>query len=118
MRIAIDKAIELGFSAPQIELIGESPGISEGTTCKCKSSSYILYNHYLANGSPVRCGDCFKDVPLYYLPKPYDGDEYYDVLGWERDYRACDNLQMNCKTGERFGIRQMSVVDSGLAKEG
>jgi predicted nucleic acid-binding Zn ribbon protein len=114
----IDRAIEWGFGAPKVELIGKSPGISEGTTCKCASSSYILSTHYLANGSPVKCGDCFADVPLYHLPKTYDGDEYYDILCWERDYRACDNLQMNCKTGERFGIQQMSDPHRSLAKEG
>jgi predicted nucleic acid-binding Zn ribbon protein len=115
----IDRAIEWEFGAPKIELIGESPGFSAGTTCICKSSScYILYTHYLEIGSSVKCGDCFAHIPLYHLPKTYDGDEYYDLLCWERDYQACDILQMNCKTGERFGIQQMSDPHRSLAKQG
>jgi predicted nucleic acid-binding Zn ribbon protein len=114
----IAAAIELGFSAPQIEIIGASPNISEGTTCDCQSSSYILNTHYLEIGSPLKCGDCFAHIPLYHLPKTYDRDEYYDIVMWERDYRACDTLQMHCITGERFGIGQMSDPHSSLAKQG
>jgi predicted nucleic acid-binding Zn ribbon protein len=118
VRAEIAKAVEWGFSEPQIEIIGAAPGISEGTTCNCQSSSYILHTHYLEIGSPIKCGDCFAHIPLYHLPKTYDGDEYYDVLMWERDYQACDTLQMHCTTGERFGIRQMSDPNSSLAKQG
>jgi predicted nucleic acid-binding Zn ribbon protein len=114
----IEKGIELGFSTPQVQIIGESPDIGEGITCSCRSSSYILFTNYLATGSSVRCGDCFAHVPLYHLPKTYDGDEYYDLLCWQTDYQACDRLQMNCKTGERFGIQQMSDVHRSLAKQG
>jgi predicted nucleic acid-binding Zn ribbon protein len=118
VRKEIAAALELGFSSPQIEIIGKSPGISEGTTCNCESSSYILSTHYLEIGSPVKCGDCFAHIPLYHLPKTYDGEEYYDILTWERDYQACDILQMHCTTGERFGIRQMSDFNSSLAQQG
>jgi predicted nucleic acid-binding Zn ribbon protein len=113
----IAAAIELGFSEPQIQLIGAAPAISAGTACNCQSSSYVLYTHYLEIGSPIKCGDCFGHVPLYHLPKTYDGDEYYDIYIWDRNYRACDTLQMH-GTGERFGIRQMSDLRSSLAKQG
>jgi predicted nucleic acid-binding Zn ribbon protein len=113
----IAAAIELGFSEPQFQLIGASPDISEGTACKCQSSHYVLYTHYLEIGSPIKCGDCFGHVPLYHLPKTYDGDEYYDIYIWDRNYRACDTLQMH-GTAERFGIRQMSDLRSSLAKQG
>jgi predicted nucleic acid-binding Zn ribbon protein len=113
----IAAAIGLGFSEPQVQLIGAAPNISEGKACNCKSSSYILHTHYLEIGSPVKCGDCFGHVPLYHLPKTYDGDEYYDIYIWDRDYRACDTLQMH-GTAERFGLRQMSDARSSLAKQG
>jgi predicted nucleic acid-binding Zn ribbon protein len=113
----IAAAIELGFSEPQIQLIGAAPNISEGTACICQSSSYVLCTHYLEIGSAVKCGDCFGHVPLYRLPKTYDGDEYYDIYIWDRNYRSCDTLQMH-GTGERFGIRQMSDPKSILAQQG
>ena len=68
--------------------------------------------------SPLSCGDCFMSVPLYTIPPTYDNSEYYDVLSWELDYQACDRLQMNCRTGERFGIQQMSEPDSTLSQQG
>jgi predicted nucleic acid-binding Zn ribbon protein len=119
IRAEIERWISLGFSAPQIECLGESIGISEGSVCQCESSSaYILYTHYLGNGSPLRCGDCFNDIPLYKIPKAYDREEYYDILTWMKDYRACDSLQMHCRTGERFGTRQISNLNSSLNREG
>ncbi len=42
---SIATAIELGFSSPQFDVIGESPGISEGNNCNCQLSSYILHTH-------------------------------------------------------------------------
>jgi predicted nucleic acid-binding Zn ribbon protein len=118
VRAAIDSAILVGMGEPKITILGESPNISESTTCSCQSDTYILYTHYLAIGSPVKCGNCLADIPLYYLPKTYDGDEYYDIIMWARDYHSCDTLQMHCTTGERFGLRQMSDPQSSLAKQG
>ncbi len=118
VKAAINEAISLGMGEPEIMVVGESSNISESNTCNCQSDTYILYTHYLAIGSPVKCGNCLADIPLYHLPKTYDGDEYYDMIMWARDYQACDTLQMHCTTGERFGLRQMSDPHSSLAKQG
>jgi predicted nucleic acid-binding Zn ribbon protein len=115
---SIDKAIELGVSSPQIQLIGESLGISEGTSCRCQSNSYILCTDFIEHGSPIKCGLCFANVPLYHLPKIGDSDSYYNILVWAADYRACDTLQIHCRNGERFGIRQMSEPSSSLSRQG
>ena len=89
-----------------------------GTVCKCKSSStYILYTTYVSLGSPLKCGDCFYEIPLYNLPKTYD-DDYYNIICWASDYQRCDGLQMNCAVGERFGTNQLSKLDSPLTKLG
>ncbi len=114
----IEVAIELGASRPQIQLIGESPGIPEGTTCNCEPDSYILCTNFIEHGSPVKCGTCFADIPLYHLPKTGTSDDYNHILSWVRDYQACDMLQMHCTTGERFGLRQMSDPNRSLSKEG
>jgi predicted nucleic acid-binding Zn ribbon protein len=114
----IDKAIELGITSPQVKIIGRSLGLSEGDSCNCQSVSYILCTDFIEHGSPVKCGSCFADVPLYHLPKTSNSDDYTNILAWMGDYRACDTLQMNCTTGERFGIRQMSDPHSSLSKQG
>lgn len=92
---------------------------SDEKSCTCgKPSSYILFTTFLDITSPVRCGDCFHSVPLYRIPPTYDETEYYDLLQWQADYQACDTLQMHCETGERFGTREISDLNSSLSKRG
>jgi predicted nucleic acid-binding Zn ribbon protein len=117
VREGLQTAAKWGISRPTVRIIGRSP---DENPCNCgKTDSYILQSHYLTTDSPIRCGGCFGRIPLYRLPKTYhDNEEYFDLLMWAKDYRACDTLQMHCTTGERFGIRQMSLPDSSLSKEG
>lgn len=109
------KLVEAGLEF-SYEIIGEEP--ESAPVCKCHApGSYILFTHYVSLESPLRCGDCFGTVPLYKIPSTYD-DEYYDIITWTSDYQACDRLQMNCSTGERFGTQQISRFDSSLSKRG
>ncbi|MCP4440279.1 MAG: hypothetical protein GY810_15145 [Aureispira sp.] len=88
----------------------------ENSNCSCSTPSYyILHTNYLKLGSPLHCGDCFGEVPLYRLGNTED---YSSLLSWESNYVACDTLQMNCTVGERFGLGQMSKVDSALSISG
>ena len=90
--------------------------------CRCKKpSSYILWTNYITVFPPLECGDCGGKVPLYrIIPKlPEPGKQKYFTIGcWEACYRACDELQMDCGFGERWGTRQMREHDSGLSKDG
>ena len=87
-------------------------------TCECKAATdYVLFTSFLEDASPLRCGTCFGQVPLYRVPPPA-GDEYLDLLGWQGDYQACDTLQMQCTVGERFGERQLGDVASPLSRCG
>ncbi|WP_346354079.1 DUF2310 family Zn-ribbon-containing protein [Azotosporobacter soli] len=91
---------------------------SSAPLCNCqKVHAYFLYTNYLSLESPLRCGDCFGSIPLYKIPTTKD-DEYVDVMTWESDYRACDTLQMNCSTGERFALKELSQANSSLSKRG
>jgi len=94
--------------------------------CRCKKpSSYILWTNFISVVSPLDCGDCGGNVPLYRIPKPEPDDpecpsnqEYYSIGRWEKCYQSCDYLQIFCGFGERWGTRQMQVHDSGLSKDG
>ncbi|WP_371368214.1 hypothetical protein SRRS_18770 [Sporomusa rhizae] len=111
----LDKMDELGVEYSWRVLGSE---LYSNHICKCvKPKSYILYTTYVSLESPIQCGDCFGSIPLYRLPVTKDG-EYVDVLTWESDYKACDTLQMNCSTGERFGLAQLSKYDSSLTERG
>jgi predicted nucleic acid-binding Zn ribbon protein len=99
-----------------INIMGEK--IESTAICECKNrKSLIFFTNYLTTESPLRCGDCFGTIPLYLIPHTYD-DEYYNVITWQSDYKACDSLQMGCKTGERFGSREISKIDSSLSRRG
>ncbi len=113
---AYAKLAEVCLEKPILKLVGET---DTGDTCDCKQPShYILFTNFIQISPPMKCGDCFYSVPLYRLPKTYDESEYSDILGWEADYQRCDGLQMNCSTGERFGMREMSGLNSSLSKRG
>jgi predicted nucleic acid-binding Zn ribbon protein len=100
------------------EVIHRGPEPESFPLCTCATRSfYLLYTTYLSLESPMHCGDCFGIVPLYWLPSTADHG-YYDIICWEHDYQACDQLQMNCQTGERFGTREIFNVDSSLTIRG
>jgi predicted nucleic acid-binding Zn ribbon protein len=105
-----------GVGTISFDIIGK--GFNSEGICECSTiESYILYTNYLIIEPSLRCGECFGFIPLYRIPKTYD-DEYNDIICWESDYQACDKLQMNCKTGERFGYQQMSKYNSSLSLRG
>lgn len=117
----IDKRIKsieaLANAKLQIKLLGKSH-IHESEVCKCERSEYyILFTTFLDLSSPVRCGTCNHDVPLYKLPL-FDEYGYSDILSWESNYKACDTLQINCTVGEMWAMKQMWDVNSQLSKQG
>lgn len=103
-------------SAPNYLLIGENFDVND--SCSCKGSShYVLYTTYCSSVSPIICGDCLSAVPLYKFPKTYDDSEYFDVLTWQKTYRACD-VQFMKDVGERHGYYMIHNPKSALAKAG
>ena len=111
------RLVEKGLTHLRVGIVGNDPTSRNADTCS-DPRDYILFTHYLTTGSPLRCGECFDPVPLYRVPPTCDKSKYYSVGTWESDYQACDTLQMNCSTGERFGIREMSEADSSLSRRG
>lgn len=108
-----------GFKDVNVTVLGEDPFSAE--TCACSTvSCLILYTKYSSLESPLRCGKCFVPVPLYIIPH-YDaptGEVHDQITTWESDYQSCDSLQMNCSTGEKFGLREISDFGSSLSKRG
>jgi predicted nucleic acid-binding Zn ribbon protein len=105
-----------GLMNVQIVLLGDD--LSEPDECTCdKPNSYILFTTYIQVQSPARCGDCFKPIPLYRLPR-FKNNDFQEVISWADDYKSCDSLFMNSATGERFGYREMSQANNSLSKRG
>lgn len=102
--------------APSYQFIGENFDVND--SCECKAPShYVLYTSYCSSASPITCGDCLATVPLYKFPKTYDDSEYFDVLTWQKAYRACD-MQFMKDIGERHGYYMIHNPKSALTKAG
>lgn len=115
-----DQRLELrsiGLAPPVNEIVGkEFVGLAR---CKCASPpSYLLFSDYLSTECPLRCGGCFNVVPLYRIPPTSECENYEDIIFWRRNYQRCDELQMGCMVGERFGTIQMSSLKSDLSMLG
>jgi predicted nucleic acid-binding Zn ribbon protein len=116
VRNALEALAQDGIAPPLIRILDAD--IEERPVCSCQTSSfYILYTSHETRSPPLRCGDCFRSVPLYRFPKTYD-DEYYDIICWQSDYHCCDRLQMNCRTLERAALRELGQFTSSLSKQG
>lgn len=68
----------------------------------------------------LRCDAGSGTVPLYLIPftETKQGELHDRVIWWASDYQACDRLQMNSRTGVRFGLDQISKLDSSLSVRG
>lgn len=113
----LDKIENLCSSKLQVKTIGKTFKNYSGV-CKCKKQDFlILFTHFLNNAGPIDCGNCFKPIPLYKLTE-LDQDLKQDVLRWEDDYKSCDRLQIHCRVGEKWAMKQMSDNQSQLSKVG
>ncbi len=102
---------------PSFRLVGRD--IEGSKDCRCRSRShYILITNFISCQHPVRCGDCYGVVPLYRLPHPPGEKSHQSFRVWMGLYKACDELQMHCGFGEKFGLDQMCRLGSPLSRIG
>lgn len=107
---------KMGLRQPVAKVFGLIPESAERCFCR-KHQAFYLSTNFLSVESPLRCFKCGGTSPLYEIPHHLSG-QYGDVLTWQEDYKACDTLQMNCSTGERFALREMTDVGSSLSVRG
>ena len=87
-------------------------------SCHClKHSSYILAVEPYISSSPVICGDCGKEIPLYKIPYLYEEKEHYTILNFQKTYQAVSHLWFD-SLSDRFTKRQITDFDSQLNKRG
>ena len=99
------------------EVIGKAIPEYKGV-CKCKKSDfYILFTYAFNSSGFLDCGNCKKVVPIYKL-KQLTYNDRYEMLSWETNYKACDDLQLGCTVGEKWATKQMSDPNSQLSKQG
>lgn len=82
------------------------------------TNAFILTTHCYTNQSSIRSFE-FDPIPIHYLPKTHhDNESYYNLICWQKDFQACDSLQMRCVVGEQWALTQMGDVNSELSKQG
>lgn len=67
--------------------------------------------------SPIRSLTTLDPLPLYKIPYTFNGDEYYDIYSWERNYDRVLGLWFS-GLGDRWTQRQLQDYGSGLNKQG
>lgn len=112
------KNLEQGCNSKlKIEVVGQHIPFYNGI-CNCEQhDSYLLFTTYSNESSPIDCGTCGHQVPVYKIKGLTDEDRT-GIESWEGDYISCDNLNMGCNVGEKWAIRQMSDPASQLSEFG
>lgn len=77
----------------------------------------VLYTTHLQTCSPLHNGDNLAPVPLYKLLKNQPHLSL-DLIKWQENWQACDQLQMNGSSLENQALAQISNIDSNLFKHG
>ena len=107
---------QAGLLAPKLQLLGADL-LSDGTDPCERPSWLLLYTSFLHSCSPLRCGDHFAPVPLYRLPTIANGDQK-QIIKWQEDWEACDQLQMNGSIAEHAALHEIGEPGSRLARRG
>lgn len=112
-------AADAGIYLHQIGLVGEdlNSHISHLSQDDASPSWQILYTTYLHTCSPLFSGDSFLPMPLYHSLQQHPSLSM-DLIKWQENWQACDQLQMNGAVLEQQALQQISSTDSPLFKHG
>ncbi len=102
---------------PQTRRVEEKT--SEQTWCDCQAPSFrLLYSQWSRLISPVLCGDCWRDVPLYRLPLIGDSQskEHGELTTWLDTRENFEWIWLGSGAGEREAYRQLARPRSPFIK--
>lgn len=100
----------------KLDFLGKNMDIDEYCCCK-EPSWYMLYADYASNESPLVCGDCGHEIPLYKVQHIMREEEHFSILSWQKAYKSIDNIWMY-SLSDRFSMRQLSDPNSQLSRNG
>jgi predicted nucleic acid-binding Zn ribbon protein len=89
----------------------------KNSICRCEKRDYFVL-YYFNDSSPIICGSCDKAVPIYTLPKIHHSFNYWELIGWQNNYKACVILDVNCAVGEKWAMKQQCDFKSELSQAG
>ena len=111
----IHKIRNLLLASPTYTLQNHVPILDEIPICTCKkSNSYILTASSLFKMSPIKCGNCFDQIPLYKMIG-LSQECKESIFDWQKSYECCDHLQMDGCVGKEWASEQMADHKSELS---
>ncbi|WP_026970318.1 Zn-ribbon-containing protein [Aliagarivorans marinus] len=113
---ALSQLSDAGVLRPKQKVLGRDLNSDDIDTCDTRPWQ-VLYTSYLQACSPLRCGEHFTPVPLYRIPAVANGD-HKQVIKWQEDWAACDQLQMNGSVLEHKAVEQLGSPGTRLYRRG
>lgn len=106
------------FLNVSVEALGDNLDFIDDCSCE-KPSWYLLYADYESSDdeSPLKCGDCGFDIPLYQTPYLFGEKEHLTLLNYRRIYKSVDILWME-SLSDRYTKNQLTNTKSSLVKLG
>ena len=113
---ALQQAEKFGLFLENFLLLGDDLNADQ-TAENARPAWQVLYTTHLQSCSPIHSGENFAPIPLYKQLKnqPHLSQ---DVLKWQENWQACDQLQMNGAVLEQAALSEISDVQSRLSKHG
>ncbi|OOF69640.1 Zn-ribbon-containing protein [Rodentibacter caecimuris] len=113
---ALKQIEKCGLFFDRFEIIGQDFN-SDSTANSSVPAWQILYTTHLQSCSPIHSGFDFAPIPLYKQLKnqPHLSQ---DIVKWQENWQAYDQLQMNSAGLENQALTEISDFDSKLSKHG
>lgn len=113
---AIEKAEKCGVFLDSLQIIADD--LNSDSTYQGKQPTWqVLYTTYLQSCSPLHNGEDLSPIPLYKFlqNQPHLS---MDVIKWQENWQAYDQLQMNAAGLESLALNEISLPQSILSKHG
>ncbi|WP_233113130.1 Zn-ribbon-containing protein [Aggregatibacter actinomycetemcomitans] len=112
---ALQTAEKCGVSFESFHIVAED--LNSEITATETPAWQLLYTTYLQSCSPLQSGESLQPIPLYKQLKniPHLA---MDLVKWQENWQACDQLQMNGSVLEQQALVQISDTQSTLFKHG
>ena len=113
---ALAQAEKCGLFLDSFQIVGEDLN-SDITFEGEKPQWQVLYTTYLQVCSPLHSSDRLAPIPLYKQLKNQPHLSM-DVIKWQENWQACDQLQMNGSVLEKQALAEISDINSNSFKHG
>ncbi|WP_424405795.1 Zn-ribbon-containing protein [Pasteurella sp. PK-2025] len=113
---ALADAEKCGLFLDSFQIIADD--LNSDVSCENEKPSWqVLYTTYVQSCSPLHSGEDFSPIPLYKQLKNIPHLSM-DIIKWQENWQACDQLQMNGAGLEQQALAEISTIDSSLSKHG